>query len=324
MIILSINPQLMGEVSKFAQTVTTACQLYIIPVACLIALCQSIFTGLYSSPDNKLDFTPIFRAVFLAVLLFGYSELVPLLSGALDEFSNLIAAKAKITEYLNNYNEANVENSSWFDFSILKFIAGWFQENGTAMIRLIIMSIRDVLFAFLYISGSIAISLSILGGTFKNLVGKWLQSLITIQFWSLTIALVDHLAKFFLLHFTAVDVTQGSAVNVLSSTDLTGYICTNVVVTLMYLLVPYLTSLYAGGSQAGMFMSKVVTVAATALAPAAKAAVMGSGAAGATGATGASGAAGATGASGASGATGTAYARTGGAGFRMSNKNLQE
>lgn len=323
MIILSINPQLMGEVSKFAQTVTSACQLYIIPVACLIALCQSIFTGLYSSPDNKLDFTPIFRAVFLAVLLFGYSELVPILSGALDEFSNLITAKARITEYLNNYNEANVENSSWFDFSILKWVAGWFQENGTAMIRLIIMSIRDVLFAFLYISGPIAISLGIIG-MFKNLVNKWLQSLITIQFWSLTLGLVDHLAKFFLLHFSAVDVTQGSGANLLTNTDLTGYICTNVVVTLMYLLVPYLTSLYAGGSQAGMFMSKVVTVAATALAPAAKAAVMSGGATGATGAAGATGISGASGASGASGVSGAAYARTGGAGFKMSTKNLQE
>lgn len=325
MTILIINPALMSEIIKYANTVTSACQLYIIPLAVMLTMCQSVFGGLYGAADNRIDFTPIARGVFLVCILFGYTELVSLLSGALDEFSNIIASKAKISEFLNTYQEKNVESTSFFDFSILKWVAGWFQENGTAMVRLIILSIRDVLFAFLFISGPIAISLGIIG-IFKNLVNKWLQSLITIQFWTLTLALVDHLAKFFLLHYSAVDVTQSGNAFLLTKTDLTGYICTNVVITLMYLLVPYLTSLYAGGSQAGMFMSKVVTVATALAMPAAKA-VQGTkaaSAAGNAGLSGATGAAGSTGSAGASASTGTPYARSSSVGFSMSNKNLQD
>ncbi|PYF68440.1 hypothetical protein B0O44_11224 [Pedobacter nutrimenti] len=307
----------MGEVKVYAQVVTNACQMYIIPIAVLLTMAQSVFGALFSSNDMRIDFSPIFRGMLLVCFLAGYPELVDLLGGALDEFSALIASKSAVTDALNKYQEANVNNTSWFDFSIMKWVASYFQENGVAVIRLIVMSLRDVMYAFLFISGPIALSLSIIA-PFRNLLFKWLQSFITIQFWALTLGLVDHLSKFFITHYSAVDVTNTS-MNTITHTDLTGYIVTNVVCVIMYLIVPWLTSLYAGGSQAGMFMSKVVGVGAALAMPAIKMATAAKGVAGASGMGGLSTAAQTPAAT----AGTTPYARTS-TGFSYSKKNLQE
>jgi len=268
MVAIVTNANLFG-LDIVAKQVASVSYTYIVPIATVIALCSTLFHGLFSPQDIRFDFTPLFRAVLLMTLIVGYSELAPLLHGALDGLSHSVDSSTAVDDLMLKMQQAGSQNKSFWDqFSITKYIVDGIVEIGMSGVRYIIMALRDVMVSFLYAVGPLALALSIIP-MFRTLASKWLQSFIYVHFWYLTLAILDLLFKVYLQSYGSITIPNAGNSEIISNTfsgndNMTNYLFTNVVVMLCYILVPYLTSLYAGQSHAGAFMSKMVGVATAA------------------------------------------------------------
>ncbi|MGF7083014.1 hypothetical protein [Mucilaginibacter sp. UYCu711] len=280
MIAIITNVNLYG-LDVVARQIASVSYTYIVPIATVIAMCSTVFQGLFSPQDIRFDFTPIFRAVLLMTLIAGYTELAPLLHGALDSLSHSVDSSTAVDDLMVKMQQAGNQNKSFWDsFSITKYIVDGIIEIGMSGVRYIILALRDVMVAFLYAVGPLALALSIIP-MFRTLASKWLQSFIYVHFWYLTLAVLDMLFKVYLQSYGSITIASSGnsemVINTFSGNDnMTNYLFTNVVVMLCYILVPYLTSLYAGQSHAGAFMSKMAGVATAAAGMGAKALASGS------------------------------------------------
>lgn len=267
-ILLVTDPKLFG-LDLVAKQIASVSYRYIVPIATFIALCSSLFQGLFSAQDIRFDFTPIFRAFLLMALIMGYTELAPALHGALDGLSHSIDSSTAVDDIMLKMQQAGSLNKSFWDsFSITKYLFDGIVEIGMSGVRYIILSLRDVLVSFLYAVGPLALALSIIP-MFKSLASKWLQSFIYVHFWYLTLGVLDLLFKVYLQSYASMTLpTAGNSemsVYTFSGNDnMMNYLITNIVVILCYILVPYLTSFYVGSSHAGAFMSKMVGIATAA------------------------------------------------------------
>lgn len=277
-------------VNQVAREIANMCSLYIVPFCTVGAFASSIFAALFSGSDNRIDFTPIFRAFLLVVIIQCYGQLAPILKDALEAIARAADKNTGIDEALKQVQyQANETNSFFEVFNVMDKLADFFVELGMRSVRLIIINIRDVIIAFLYAVGPIAISLSILP-MFKNLLNKWLVSFIHTHFWYLTIAVLDLIFK---ASISTMGVTNEVAENVYGSItpgfNPGSFILTNIVIMLCYLITPFLTSMYIGSAQSGAFMSKVagagIAIATMGKSVLGKASVGGVEAAGASGAT---------------------------------------
>lgn len=165
----------------------------------------------------------------------------------------------------------------------------FFEIGAVRIIRVIIDLIRNVFISLLVILGCFAIFFEVIP-VFKGILSKWFKFYTAVTFWALTVCILD--AVF--LSFAKAGVASGKhfkdnaeqiekllsvgyqnselrpvtdfAINWLSyggSEGLNTAVC--VVLVLCYCMVPYITSLYVGGENAGMFMSKVVGVGSMAV-----------------------------------------------------------
>jgi hypothetical protein len=249
-----------------SKQIASVAMLYIVPIATIVALCTTIFQGLFSGGDIRYDFTPLFKAFLLIAIILGYSELAPLLHNGLDGFSHAVDNSTAVDDIMVKMQQAGSQNKSfWDNFSITKYLVNAIVEIGMSGIRYIMLALRDVMVSFLYAVGPLALALSIIP-MFKQLATKWLQSFIYVHFWYLTMAVLDLLFKVYLQSYNSPNLTAGGAttseiVMTTQNGGLLTYLLTNCVVIISYLLTPYLTSLYVGQSGAGAFMSKVAGAA---------------------------------------------------------------
>jgi hypothetical protein len=179
----------------------------------------------------------------------------------------------------------------------------FFEIQSIRIIRTVINYIRDVFLSFMIIVGSLVILLSIIP-MFKGMFQKWFKLYIAITLWALTISILDKVVIGFaesglytleqlkenatkIGEVTVEEVGNSYTVGTYGMTlnysrkkryDITDFpqkyealggskgvdIALNVILVICYCLVPYLTSLYAGGEVTGMFMSKVVGIASMA------------------------------------------------------------
>ncbi len=143
--------------------------------------------------------------------------------------------------------------------NILDFLKGSLQAGFTILCRSIIILIRKALFMILLVIGPIAMTFEILPHWRGQFV-HWLKIYVGVILWGLTINVIDAVYIFY-INTECKDVVKdiGSMAAkgeyYFSSTDSDfGYL--SVVFALMYIFVPYITSIYAGGAGAG----KVFTV----------------------------------------------------------------
>ncbi|MDR3329352.1 MAG: hypothetical protein LBS63_04505 [Prevotellaceae bacterium] len=179
-------------------------------------------------------------------------------------------------------------------FSIWDF----FSIPSIRIIRFVIDQIRNVFLSLLVIFGCLAIFFEAIPA-FKGILAKWFKFYTAVTFWALTICILDsvflefikasvEMAKLYKenaqnlgTYNTSVTlpITAGAAMAGVDNTQSYATAVTDfgekwytyggtqgvnkamqVIMVLCYCMVPYITSLYIGGEQAGMFMSKVVGV----------------------------------------------------------------
>jgi hypothetical protein len=176
--------------------------------------------------------------------------------------------------------------------SALHSIWDFFEPSVIRIIRAIVDLIRNVFVSLLVIFGCFAIFFESIP-VFKGILSKWFKIYTATTFWALTVNILDCI----FLAFAKAGVASGkyfeeNAQKIASVLDESYYryaanagaqaseftthvtdfainwycyggseglnAAVSVVLVLCYCLVPYITSLYIGGENAGMFMSKVV------------------------------------------------------------------
>lgn len=184
-----------------------------------------------------------------------YNELATSILWTADTVSNLFEAKQHVLQALAKITGGDLEKHTtdlgiftlpYDDFSsFLAWIMNLIQEGLSMLIRLLIAKMQLMLVSFMYIAGLFATMLATIPG-FGGAFSYWLKNLITVLFWSLTLAILDNFMVFFFKSY------QPDAVNAMI--DL---IVLNLAIIIMYISIPLLTTMYIGHSSAGGLLSNL-------------------------------------------------------------------
>jgi hypothetical protein len=148
-------------------------------------------------------------------------------------------------------------------FSPQKILLGLATDFMTGMIQAIMEFIQSFLLAFLYVSGPIAIAFSLVPG-FGGVAKSWLQSLIGIHMWSIAFQVIAGIFAYYSAHEAAQSASSGANI-LMNMTGIaqTKYAVACIVFIVMYIMVPYMSSLIVGSSAADSFVSSAVRIGAS-------------------------------------------------------------
>jgi len=122
-----------------------------------------------------------------------------------------------------------------------------------SLARAFIEAVRSILLKFLILIGPLALTLSLNEG-FQYISKFWLQKLVSVYLWSLTLNILDHIIIDY-YHQVAVLPVLNNVIGLPGKPPETPYYADQLIVGFMYTLVPWLTSLYLGGFNSGHFLS---------------------------------------------------------------------
>ena len=256
----------------FAQSVKSVVQIYIngsftlAGALIIIVVIYTIMNGLVFHDSNRIDFKPILRTIAITFLIVFYQDIMDVISGGIAMFTGQFSNSEGIVKKLVKLSEVRpLENPTTMEaedlgekignyltsaLDITAMISGAFERGITLVIREIILMLRTIILGFLYLAGPIALAFSLIP-KFEGLSVKWFQGWLAVQCWAITLTMLDNLVDAY--QFGTDDSTLR-------------FIANNLVVIIMYILVPYLTTYFIGGSAAGAFISKVVGTSALVLA----------------------------------------------------------
>ena len=281
MVAYGADPGFLSACDQTLAIVLHACR-FITPTFMLIALLYTVGRGFISGNGLAMDWGPIIKAVWIFFLLFFYKELIDTLSSGLANFTRLFAtpdgstaasamgATISTSETLSQKTvvEQGVDEISNLlktitSFSLTNILMQLVTGEVVLLIRQIMQFIQQFILGFLFVCGPISICLSVVPA-FGQLTMKWLQNFLAVQFWGLSFALLDLLYTYYTASNSTFGGVFGTAITA-SETD-TKQLIVSVAFIMLYLMVPYLTSLIIGSSAAQGFVGSVVGMAASAAA----------------------------------------------------------
>lgn len=283
-----------------------------------IALVSTLFRGFVFGNSLQMDWAPLAKATWIFFLLLFYQPLVDTLGNGIGSFTEILApgesaqaaqersmATAPVVQQAQSGQASEhevAENSpgaitTAFDlfsnFGLSGIITWLIKGAATMIIRVIMEFIQQFILGFLYVCGPIALTLSIIPA-FSSLAMKWLQNLLAVHMWGLSFALLDTLYA----NFADAAPTQSGGffagvVNFFTAgngntVNATIFAAQSFAFILLYIMIPYLTSLYIGSTTAQGFIGSMVGAAASVASTAANVAapgISGGGIAGAIGRT---------------------------------------
>lgn len=280
-----INDNFLRACDKSLDIVLDVCR-FITPTFMSIALIFSIGRGYISGHGLQIDFSPIIKALSLFLLLFFYQDLMNVLGGGIKAVTQLFDGEANVGEALQQLTTppsmaaaAQSDNVSQSDmvehggnmftqmynavsnFSLMNLITQFFTGTTVMLIRQIVLFIRQFILGFLYVIGPIAICLSVIPA-FSGLAGKWLQNFIAVQFWALTMNLLDLIYSNFADTNTTAGGIFGGTENPGQYLNDVHFLLMSVAFIILYCMVPTLTGHFIGSTATQNFMSAAVGVAA--------------------------------------------------------------
>ncbi|TGD76986.1 hypothetical protein [Hymenobacter wooponensis] len=294
MVAYGIDPGFLRACDQTLAIVLTACR-FLTPSLMGIALLYTIGRGFISGSGLAMDWGPIIKATWIFFLLFFYQSLIDTLGTGIAAFTALFSTDQSAAEALSALTTppavaaaASNDNIGMGDivsgaaamissisdtlssFTFSGIMTRLFTATTVLIVREIMTFLQQFILGFLYVSGPIAMTLSVIPA-FGQLAMKWLQNFIAVQMWGLTFVLLDTMYGFF------AD-TQRVAGGILASggpaqsVDDTKFMLMSVAFVMLYIIVPYLTSMFIGssavqgfaGQMAGMAMGAATTVAGVA------------------------------------------------------------
>ena len=266
---VSVSGEFLAAVNNLLDK-TLAIGLGMVPVFLLLVLFNQVFTALVFGNRFRLDMQPIVRGFVILLILTFYTDFMEVISATIQALSDFIGPDKTFMQKLSdmwnlllpgnedgnlpsNMEELYASFTRLMQFDIVNWLLALLEGSFVHIVRKGIEVIRLVLLGFLYVVGPLAIGLSVIPG-FNSLTMKWLQSYLTVQFWSVTLIILDTLvSEFNSLYFNGL----------LFSTDLgaANFVLISLVIVILYFMVPHLTSYYLGHSHAAIFQSRVFSTA---------------------------------------------------------------
>jgi hypothetical protein len=285
MVAYEVDLQMLTACERALQPVLTACQI-IAPTYLTIALLIGIGRGFLSGNGLTIDSGPIVKALFLFFLLYFYSDLMGVLGTGLGAFPGVVqrnvtmSSPALAIQHLTSplamattpgspdpspmdfVQQASAAFSSVADaisnFSIMSLLTRFFTTTLVLLIRNVFFFVRQFVLGFLYVSGPIVISLSMIPA-FSGLAKSWLQNYISVSLWSLTFVLLD--AMYSNYADVATAGSGGLIGNLMAGQSNDKFTIMSITFIILYCMVPWLTSLIIGSSTAQGFASQVASMA---------------------------------------------------------------
>jgi hypothetical protein len=273
------------------ETVLAICR-FITPTFMSIALIVSIGRGYLSGHGLQMDLSPVVKALALFLVLFFYRDLTDILGAGIKGVTQLFDGQGNVGEALQQLtappgiaaaaqadtvapSEVVEQGGAWYskiyhsiaNFSLMNLITEFFTTTTVLFIRQIVLFIRQFVLGFLYVVGPLAICLSVVPA-FAGLAGKWLQNFIAVQFWALTMNLLDLIYTNFADQNTTVGGVLGGMVLPGQTYNDAQFLVMSVAFIILYCMVPTLTSYFIGSTAVQSFMGAVVGMAAGAAATA--------------------------------------------------------
>ncbi|KAA5539647.1 hypothetical protein [Adhaeribacter rhizoryzae] len=286
-----INDSFLRACDQSLETVLIICR-FITPTFMSIALLISIGRGYLSGHGLQIDFSPVIKALTLFLLLFFYQDLMNILGAGIKAVTQLFDGTENVGEALqklttppgiaaaaqsDNVAPSDVveQGGAWYSkiynsiasFSIMNLITQFFTTTTVLIVRQTVLFIRQFILGFLYVIGPIAICLSVVPA-FSGLAIKWLQNFIAVQFWALTMNLLDLIYANFAEQNTIASGMFGSMAMADQSYNDAQFLLMSVAFIILYIMVPTLTSYFIGSTAVQSFMGAAVGMAAGAAATA--------------------------------------------------------
>lgn len=268
--------------------------LVMIPLLFLIKTGWSLLKGF--TGDQHIHYQGLFGAILLWLLVACYPEVInyldifcqgvigfvePPVRDPVTTLSSLMLAReaAEKSNTVNGLTQAATQIghgqvlqgtgnalsgiSSYFLKSVKDagqdFLAG-LVAIFASLARMVIEVIRAMLLKFLIAVGPIALSFSIIDG-FGHVSRHWLQKLVSVYLWSLTLNILDHII---IDYYTAAALIPALPVQTGISADQDSpYFMDQLIVGSMYMMVPWLTGSFIGGVNAGQFLTNNVKTLST-------------------------------------------------------------
>jgi len=293
LLFVDVDPKFFTACEKSLTTVQHLCQGVLMPSFLGIALITTIGRGYLQSNSLSMDFGPLLKGLWLYLLIGFYSEWATLIGDAIGGFVGLlrlptagdsagqaiyqILTPGSLTQNSAGQTVSMAEfidragsllsnlNDAWQSFSFVGLLTRFFTATTVLVVRNVMLYIRQFVLGFLYVSGPITLSLSVIPA-FAQLAKHWLQNFISVHLWSLTFAVLDLLYSFYAQQQTQVGpMLPGTQ----QADQDTSFLIMSVAFVVLYFMVPYLTSLVIGGSAVQGFLASfggMVAGAATAAA----------------------------------------------------------
>lgn len=287
-----LQPEMNTAAFAAALPIVNMCLRQILPIFMMISLTYTLCKGYMQSASLQIDLGPIIRMFLILVLLVSYRTMVPLIGDTIGAVTSLIKeplAGQQVTAMIqglappaavgvppvNPLEGGNVQDwltyqkdsfsnalSAITDFSVVSFLSKMLTEATITLVRTVMLYVRMFILGFLFISGPLAIVLSIVPG-FDGLLKNWLQNFVSVQMWSVTFALIDVLFK----AYTTAALSNSGWLNLLPGGSLASgrdqvYMISCLVFIILNLMVPYMTTLLIGGSAVSSFIGSVAGAAA--------------------------------------------------------------
>ena len=264
-----ITPEFLAAVNALLAK-TYAIGLAMIPIFLMIVMFNQVFAALVFSQRFRLDVQPIVRGFVILFALTFYTEFLDVISGTIKALSdyigpdqtfmqkladmwNLLLPGAQDGSLPSTMEELYATFTRLMQFDLINWILALLEGSFVYVVRKGIELIRLVLLGFLYVVGPLALGISIIPG-FNSLAMKWLQSYLTVQFWSVTLIILDTLVS----EFNSLYLNGLLFTNELGAAN---FALVSLVIVILYFLVPHLTSYYLGHSHAAIFQSRVFSTA---------------------------------------------------------------
>ena len=287
---ISANPSFLYSVEEMANVVLYPCML-LVPTLVLITLIISLIKGFTASQGVAVNYGMVSRGFILMGVLFFYQELLGLISGTIGAFAGYLNQPANIYAEMDKLvgGEAQAEDQGLLgyadqvveffnSFNLLNLLQSFAMGGVASIARKLMELFRQTILGFLYIIGPIAISLSVLP-VFGQLAKKWFQNYLSVQCWSITLIILDNLVVLY-RNLTQHRLGLMTGLSVSEAVEKLDMVLITIVIAILYLMVPYLTSLFVGQTQSAVYPAKVVATGAAATILAAKGAAMVGGAGG--------------------------------------------
>ncbi|GAA4389322.1 hypothetical protein GCM10023186_36550 [Hymenobacter koreensis] len=282
MVAYGIDPGFLRACDQTLQVVLTACR-FITPSLMGIALLYTIGRGFISGSGLAMDWGPIIKATWIFFLLFFYQTLMDTLGAGLAAFTAMFSTDKSAAEAIRDLTTpasvaAAARNDSMgigdivagasslmtsisqtlSSFTLSGILTRLFTATAVLIIRHIMQFIQQFILGFLYVCGPIAMTLSVIPA-FGQLAMKWLQNFLAVQLWGLTFVLLDTIYGFYAETEQAPNgLFSGLTNGPQQSVDDEKFMVMSVAFVLLYVMVPYLTSMFIGSSTVQGFVGSMV------------------------------------------------------------------